>query len=80
MEARDGLPPNAAALRQILLDHDALVVSSPEYNGCISALLKNTLDWISRSPAASPGLSPYQGKFAAIMATSPGPLGGLRAT
>jgi chromate reductase len=78
LEAAEGLPENAARLKEVLTAHQGLIISAPEYNGSITALLKNSLDWASRSPEASPDLSPYQGKFAAIMAASPGPLGGLR--
>jgi len=78
LEAAEGLPENAARLKEIFSAHQGFVISAPEYNGSISALLKNTLDWVSRSPEASPDLAPYQGKFAAIMAASPSPLGGLR--
>ena len=54
---------------------------NPEYNGSITPLLKNTLDWCSRpnpeDPARSGG-AVYAGRAAAVLATSPGPLGGMR--
>ena len=78
LEAQEGLPDNAGQLRKIFSAHDGFLVSAPEYNGSITPLLKNTIDWISRSEKARPDLSPYAGKTAAIMAASPGPLGGLR--
>ncbi|MCA9396435.1 MAG: NAD(P)H-dependent oxidoreductase, partial [Candidatus Omnitrophica bacterium] len=41
--------------------------------------LKNTLDWVSRPGSKDePRLSAYQGKKAALIAASPGALGGLR--
>jgi chromate reductase len=78
LEATGGLPDAALRLRGLFLDHQALLIATPEYNGSIPPLLKNTLDWISRSPEASPDLSPFSGKLAALLAASPGPLGGLR--
>lgn len=78
VEASGGLPENAVRLREIFGSHEGLLISTPEYNGSIAPLLKNTLDWVSRSPNAQPDLSPYRGKVAVIMAASPGPLGGLR--
>jgi chromate reductase len=78
LEAEGGLPENAAALKDLFLSHQGLLIASPEYNSSISALLKNTIDWISRSADASPDLSPFRGKVAAIMSASPGALGGLR--
>jgi NAD(P)H-dependent FMN reductase len=78
LEAEGGLPDAAGDLRRIFAEHQGLLISAPEYNGSITPLLKNTLDWISRSPERRPDLSPYHGKVAALMAASPGPLGGLR--
>ena len=77
-EAERGRPDNAGKLGDLMRGHDALLLASPEYNGFLSPLLKNTLDWLSRSPEATPDLSAYQGKLAALLAASPGPLGGLR--
>ncbi len=58
--------------------HDGLLIASPEYNSSITPLLKNTIDWVSRSAAGEAPLSAYQNKVAGIMAASPGGLGGLR--
>jgi chromate reductase len=79
LEAEQGLPENAAKLKTLLVDATALLIATPEYNGSVPALLKNTLDWTTRSPKATPDLSPYMGKVAGLLASSPGPLGGLRA-
>ncbi|MCZ7563696.1 MAG: NAD(P)H-dependent oxidoreductase [Burkholderiales bacterium] len=78
LEAREGMPANARTLREMFLAHGALLVASPENNGSISALLKNTLDWISRPVGGRNGLVPYQGKVAALVAASPGGIGGVR--
>ncbi len=77
-EALNGLPENVEKLRTLFRECDGLLLASPEYNGFLSPLLKNTLDWLSRSPEAKPDLSAFSDKVAAIMAASPGPLGGLR--
>jgi NAD(P)H-dependent FMN reductase len=78
LEAAEGLPPNAAKLKELFLSHQGLLIAAPEYNSSITPLLKNTIDWVSRSHDASPDLAPYRGKVAALMAASPGALGGLR--
>lgn len=78
LEAADGLPEAAVRLGEELRRCDGLMIASPEYNGFLPPLLKNTLDWLSRSPKATPDLSGFQHKPAAILAASPGPLGGLR--
>jgi chromate reductase len=79
LEARDGLPANAIRLKELFTSHDALLIASPEYNSSITAVMKNTIDWVSRpaTPTES-ALSGFTGKTAAIMSASPGGLGGLR--
>jgi len=78
MEAAEGLPENARRLKEMFRTHDGFLISSPEYNSSISALLKNTLDWVSRPVESDPPLAGFAGKVAAIMSASPGALGGLR--
>ena len=78
LEDRDGLPDNALRLKALFKEHDALLIASPEYNSSLPPLLKNTIDWISREWQGESGLVPYQNKVAAIMAASPGSLGGMR--
>ncbi len=58
--------------------HDGFLISSPEYNSSIAPLLKNAIDWASRSEEGKPPLFAYQRKIAGLMAASPGGLGGLR--
>jgi chromate reductase, NAD(P)H dehydrogenase (quinone) len=79
LEDRDGLPENAKKLKQIFLTHDGLLISAPEYNSGISGVLKNTIDWVSRSETdEEKPLACFTGKVAALMSASPGALGGLR--
>ncbi len=79
LEDQQGLPENAKKLKAIFREHDALLISSPEYNSSITAVLKNTLDWVSRTESDDePALVAYQGKTAALISASPGALGGLR--
>ncbi len=77
LEAAEGLPDNAKALKQIMLDHDGLLIAAPEYNSSVTAVLKNTIDWLSRPAPDSPMLIAFRGKTAAIMSAG-GALGGLR--
>ena len=79
LEDEKGLPENARRLKQLFIDHDGFFIASPEYNSSFSPLLKNSLDWISRvGKENEPSLIAYTGKIAALAATSPGGLGGLR--
>ena len=82
LEAREGMPENGMKLRGIFMAHDALIVASPENNASVSSLLKNTLDWLSRSigdgKGADSGLAPFRGKVAGMMTATPGNYGGVR--
>jgi NAD(P)H-dependent FMN reductase len=78
LEAREGVPANARRLKDLFIAHRGFFIVSPENNASVSALLKNTLDWISRQDGSESGLAPYQGKVAALAGASPGALGGLR--
>lgn len=75
-EAENGLPDAAKELKKLLSNHDGFLVSCPEYNASITPLLKNTLDWMSRP--GETGSNCFKGKVSALMAASPGGLGGMR--
>ena len=82
LEAR-GTPLDVLCLKQLLWEHPAWIVCSPEYNGSYPALLKNTIDWAS-SPVKghatwSDGTLPFRGKVVGMLSASNGRLGGLRA-
>lgn len=78
LEAAKGVPENGLKLKQIFLDHHGLLVACPEYNGSISAVLKNTIDWVSRPQPDTAPLACFKGKAVTLMSASPGALGGLR--
>lgn len=80
LEANDGLPESVIQFKALLKSHQGFLISCPEYNGSITPLLKNAIDWASRpEPEETPmGLNCFKGKVAALLATSPGALGGMR--
>jgi chromate reductase len=78
LEGRDGVPQTARALRELFAAHQGFVLSSPENNGSVSALLKNTLDWLSRPDGQVDKRAAFRGKPVALLSASPGQFGGLR--
>ena len=82
LEAREGMPENARKLRALFLEHDGLLIASPENNQSITSLLKNVIDWLSRDigdgKGENSGLAPYRGKIVGLMNATPGPYGGVR--
>jgi NAD(P)H-dependent FMN reductase len=79
VELSDGVPANARAFRKLLNDHDGFLIACPEYNGSVTAVLKNAIDWCSRPVDGEDGLAAYRGKVAALVGTSIGPYGAVRA-
>jgi len=81
LEAR-GTPADVLRLKQIMYDHPAWIICTPEYNASYPALVKNTLDWVSSpvkgNTAWSDGFKSSRGKVVGMLSASPGALGGLR--
>lgn len=79
LEEKEGMPEFAKKFKDLMLSHDAFLISTPEYNSSIPPLLKNTIDWASRKNSSTEeSLIAYKGKIAGVMSASPGALGGLR--
>jgi NAD(P)H-dependent FMN reductase len=79
LETAEGIPAAARQLKQLFREHQGLIIASPEYNGSITAALKNALDWVSRAESDDePPLVAFTGKTAILCSASPGALGGLR--
>jgi chromate reductase len=49
-----GYPESVASFRQKIQNADALLIACPEYNSSITGVLKNALDWASRSENKKP--------------------------
>ncbi len=69
-----GMPPEVTTLAEQIRDADAVVISTPEYNKGPSGVLKNALDWVSRTEG-----NPWAGKPVAVMSAAAGRAGGERA-
>jgi chromate reductase len=68
-----GIPDEVQALADQIAAADAVVISTPEYNKAPSGVLKNALDWISRTKT-----NPWQDKPVAVMSAAAGRAGGER--
>lgn len=79
LEAQEGLPENVQKLKALFLAHQGLLISSPEYNSSVPGVLKNAIDWVSRSAPGEPPLACFVNKIAGLVSASPGALGGMRA-
>ncbi|MGX9356221.1 NADPH-dependent FMN reductase [Roseobacteraceae bacterium S113] len=73
LEAADGIPAAVQALADQIAAADAIIISGPEYNKGISGVLKNALDWVSRTEGA-----PWAGKPVAVLSAAAGRAGGER--
>jgi chromate reductase, NAD(P)H dehydrogenase (quinone) len=73
LETSQGVPPEVQLLADQIRDADAVVISTPEYNKALSGVLKNALDWVSRTKGG-----PWRGKPVAIMSATGGRAGGER--
>jgi len=73
LEDREGIPAAVQALADRIAAADAIVIATPEYNKAPPGVLKNALDWVSRT-----GGRPWQGKPVAIVSAADGRGGGDR--
>ena len=73
-EQAEGVPAEVVALAGQIAAADAVLISTPEYNKGPSGVLKNALDWVSRTKEA-----PWKGKPVAVMSAAAGRAGGERA-
>lgn len=69
-----GAPKAVEDFKARIAAADALIIATPEYNWSVPGPLKNAIDWASRPIATSP----LQGKPAALMGASTGPMGTVR--
>ena len=73
LEEAEGIPAAVQTLADQIAAADAVVISGPEYNKSVSGVLKNALDWVSRTDG-----NPWDGKPVAIMSAAAGRAGGER--
>ncbi|MGY3486086.1 NAD(P)H-dependent FMN reductase [Bradyrhizobium sp. USDA 4011] len=80
LQAKSGVPQHAVNLKRMIGAHHGVLIVTPEYNSSVPALVKNTIDWVSRvqDPHETRG-QVFHGRAFAIAAASGNRLGGTRA-
>ena len=71
VETGSGIPTSVSALADRMRQADAIAISTPEYNKGIPGVLKNALDWVSRTEGPV-----MQNKPVALMSAAAGRAGG----
>lgn len=74
VEALDGIPAAVQVLADQIVAADVVLISTPEYNKGPSGVLKNALDWVSRTEGR-----PFADKPVAVMSAAVGQTGGEKA-
>ncbi len=78
LEQFSGMPERAKAFRKAMINAQVIIIASPEYNSSISGVLKNTIDWASRSETGGSSRDAFKGKTFVLLSASPGSSGGRR--
>ena len=80
LQAKSGVPKHAVNLKRMIGAHHGVLIVTPEYNSSVPALIKNTIDWVSRVHDPHETRGPvFRDRVFAIAAASGGRLGGSRA-
>jgi chromate reductase, NAD(P)H dehydrogenase (quinone) len=77
LEDSAGMPASVTSLKNSIQAADGLIIATPEYNGSIPGVLKNTIDWLSRTNLDE--LNVLNGLPVALMGATPGGLGTVNA-
>jgi NAD(P)H-dependent FMN reductase len=80
LQAKSGVPKHAVNLKRMMAAHHGILIVTPEYNSSVPALVKNTIDWVSRvqDPHEARGQI-FRERVFAIASASGNRLGGARA-
>jgi chromate reductase len=79
LQTKSGVPKNAINLKRMMSAHHGVLVVTPEYNGSVPALVKNTIDWVTRvQDAHETRYQVFRERAFAIAAASESRFGGTR--
>jgi chromate reductase, NAD(P)H dehydrogenase (quinone) len=80
LQTKSGVPKHAINLKRLIGVHHGVLMVTPEYNSSVPALVKNTIDWVTRVQDAHETRGQvFRGRPFAIAAASENRLGGTRA-
>jgi NAD(P)H-dependent FMN reductase len=79
LQSKSGVPKHAINLKRMMSAHHGVLIVTPEYNSSVPALVKNTIDWVSRVQDAHETRGQvFRERAFAIAAASENRLGGTR--
>jgi chromate reductase len=76
LEQEVKIPEGVKALREKIAKANGVIIATPEYNHSIPGVLKNTLDWLSRTKFA---VNVFENKKVGLFGASDGSFGTTRA-
>ncbi|MGH8725063.1 MAG: NADPH-dependent FMN reductase [Burkholderiales bacterium] len=77
VEASQSIPPAVQVLKAKVLEAQALLLVTPEYNNSIPGVFKNAIDWLSRPPADIARV--FGGRPVGVIGATPGGFGTILA-
>jgi NAD(P)H-dependent FMN reductase len=79
LQTKSGVPKHAINLKRMMSAHHGVLIVTPEYNSSVPALVKNTIDWVTRVQDAHETRGQvFRERAFAIAAASENRLGGTR--
>jgi NAD(P)H-dependent FMN reductase len=79
LQSKSGVPKNAINLKRMMSAHHGVLIVTPEYNASVPALVKNTIDWVSRVQDANEARGEvFRERAFAVASASESRLGGTR--
>ena len=77
VEKAEGIPDAVLRFKELLKSHHGFLIASPEYNGSLTPILKNAIDWATRPVAGEASMACFKHKVIGLLSTSPGVFGGV---
>lgn len=73
----DGTPDAVLRFKALLASHHGFLIATPEYNGSLTPVLKNAIDWATRPAPGEKPMVCFKHKVVGLLSTSPGVFGGV---